>query len=322
MKRKIGQTNQVSRVSQGEVSRVEVGQHRRVNRQVMSSQVASSSKRTSPTSPTNQTKSSSILWLIVEHLPGKRQLAKAVNFLDTFVSDISVLSTRRLNTHCETLVTAVLPNEPFLTKTLYYCDMNDKLCIRLVNNNVHSLRSNLHHSVHNPRWQSTSGPALRVGQEVWLIFSYGILANQTNQTSQTNQPHDPAFQARVLKLFQTAINHPKYSLCDEFNDETDQQLDNLRFVAVKMSKNPTHKNLLGRGRRWRACSMFCNVLAIATIKDISNQPSRLKQSKLHWQDLAELYSNNIASVGEGWLVEQLDSTHTIRLAREMQILQV
>ena len=68
--------------------------------------------------------------------------------------------------------------------------------------------------------------------------------------------------------------------------------------------------------------MFCNVLAIATIKDISNQPSQLKQSKLYWQDLAELYSNNIASVGEGWLVEQLDSTHTIRLAREMQILQV
>ena len=312
MKRKIGQTSRVSQVSQA-------GQDRRVNRKVMSSQVASSFKRTSPTSPINQTNSSSILWLIVEHLPGKRQLAKAVNFLDTFVSDISVLSTRRLNTHCETLVTAVLPNEPLLTKTLHYCDMNDRLCIRLVNNNVHSLRSNLHYSVHIPHWQSTAGPALRVGQEVWLIFSYGILANQT---SQTNQPHDPAFQAHVLKLFQKAINHSKYSLCDEFVDKTDQQLNNLRFVAVKMSKNPTHKHLLGRGRRWRACSMFCNVLAIATIKDISNQPSQLKQSKLYWQDLAELYSNNIASVGEGWLVEQLDSTHTIRLAREMQILQV
>ena len=320
MKRKIGQTNQVSQVNQ-----VTVGQDRRVNRKDMSSQVASSFKRTSLTSPTNQTNSSSILWLIVEHLPGKRQLAKAVNFLDTFLSDISVLSTRRLNTHCETLVTAVLPNEPFLTKTLYYCDMNDKLSIRLVNNNVHSLRSNLHHSLHNPRWQSTSGPALRVGQEVWLIFSYGILANQTNQTNQTNQSkqtNDSAFQAHVLKLFQTAINNPKYSLCDEFNDETDQQLDNVRFVAVKMSKNPTHKNLLGRGRRWRRCSMFFNVLAIATIKDISKRPSQLKQSKLYWQDLAESFSNNIASVGEGWLVEQLDSTHTIRLAREMQIQQV
>lgn len=127
----------------------------------------------------------------------------------------------------------------------------------------------------------------------------------------TATPHN------VVQLFESAIKDPRYSLYDEF-EETNQvaetSLTSLKFVAVKQSRNPTHKHLLGKGKRWRACPVFCNVLAIATIK-------RVQASGQCWQNLAELLSHHVASVGEGWLVEQ-NSNNTVKLSRQVQIQQV
>ena len=287
------------------------------------------------------------VWLIVVHMPGKHQLEEMLLRLAGVtgmagvagmagvkgcLSSIVIVDTRRLTSCCESLLTAVLAAPAYLSVVAFLQTARQaKIDVRLANNNVHSLRSH----VANPMYAThdlrglRGLRGLRVAQKVWLIFSYGILANnhvnhvnhvkQSNQTNQLSHVRKTFTPNQIVQLFQTAITASNYSLYDEF-DETNQvaqtKLSNVKFVAVKLSRNPTHTKLLGKGKRWRACDMFCNVLATASI----GANACTSHATQCLQDLAELLSHHVASVGEGWLVEQLAGTKL--LASQIQICQI